>query len=194
MKMGVMAAALVATALSASAKITVVWTTGWEVMDFGGGTLPAGAIAQLIYSPTATSSAPSGSDPLLMTGDNILLGTFVFSGSDGYIDPSVSFIPADGYLDSGNVSYGLLAGTPTVLGAGVFTRAFNSSTTPTYYGEGGWDIALAEQLPTPQAADISNMAESSNFILTTPIPEPGAGILVLAGAMVAVWRRRRQDD
>ncbi|MBU4459019.1 MAG: PEP-CTERM sorting domain-containing protein, partial [Verrucomicrobia bacterium] len=85
-------------------------------------------------------------------------------------------------------------GVPTLTGASVFSRAFNSGVIPTFYGEGGADLALTEQYPSPTSPDIVDMASSSDFILTTPIPEPGVGVLFLAGAAVAIFRRRRQQD
>lgn len=193
----VAAVLVLASVVAASAKVTIVWTTGWEVKNFGGGNLPSGSIAQLIYSPTATATAPSGGSPFSMTGDNVLLGSFTFSGLDGYIDTSVNFTPNPGfgYLDSGNVSFGLIAGIPIVTGAGVFTRVFNSGTVPTYYGDGGWDTSLTEQLPTPGPTDVSNIAETSDFIVSTQIiPEPAAMAFAFAGLGALVVRRIRRRN
>lgn len=181
-------------ALCAQAKITVDWSTSFEVKNFGGGTLSAGAIAQLIFSPDASISAVNPGTPFVPQGGEVLLGTFTFTGVDGYIDVTVNFTPGVGYLDGTSVSYGAVAGTPTVLGGMVYTRAFNSGLAPTYYGEGGMDVTLTEQIPGPASPDASDMAKTSDFELTTPIPEPGVGVLVLAGAAVAMFRRRRQQD
>ena len=194
MKKYALTLAIALVGISASAKITIDWKTNWEVLNNGGGQLPAGSVAQLIYSPDAFISAVNAGTPFVPQGGEVLLGSFVFTGTDGYIDVTVNFVPGAGYLDGTSVSYGAAAGAPTIAGAMVYTRAFNSGTTPTYYGEGGIDSSLNEQLPSPTFPDVSNMATVTDVQLTTPIPEPGVGVLVLAGAAVAMFRRRRQQD
>ena len=189
----VVVAVLALGCMSSFASIAINWFTfGNIALPSGGGDLPVGSIAQLIWSADNTLNPLDPLNPLTTLGGEILLQSFTTTDIGAIYFGNATYVEADyGFADPD---------TNHFANGYVYTRVFNflaadgTPTGNTWYGESTplTGPVPSQHQPSPPLASDNDITGGGTFTLDQQIvvPEPATWALGFIGLGVVLLRRR----